>query len=508
MCHLRGKGNSVVTIISIYRVCKQSSTGKNTITIQQQRDIQKETGDLVNARNKYTEDMAKIIHYLQSMSHHIIICGDANEDMNDRSQNNTWRNMLNNCNMRLASDIKFPGESLPITYERGKKCLDMIALSASLPISIIQGMGYLPYSDPIPSDHRAVYIDLDSKVLFGTQIPDITKSTFRHFNTRNMRQTNKYLDELRRHLRNYNMAQKVEDLRNDISTNKYPKDTLISKCKILEKKMNELMTAAEKSLYKGKYNSKHWSSSTLQHAAHTCFLLKKQRRYMLNREEFTNAELDALEDDIAAATLRLQQCQQDSRQNRDADLEYNSQELAGQWKVTAEQAKKILLHAEKSKKMFRKLKSIIKPNAISSLKTVMVPKPCIELEESVNDDDDPSHRLVEVVDPSQVFDITLKRNADSLMRSCEAVSATGPISDAMGYDNGNEDFTLSLIKGTINIHEYSAQYPEIQQELEAFLQASSNPAIEEMQWDFGRVEYQALFKKHESQRPVVHLACI
>lgn len=91
---------------------------------------------------------------------------------------NKWRAMLQNCNMCLATDIKFPTEQLPATYERGQKCLDMVAISNSLPISVIKAMGYLPYSDPIPSDHRAVYVDLYTKTLFGTCIPDLTKSTF------------------------------------------------------------------------------------------------------------------------------------------------------------------------------------------------------------------------------------------------------------------------------------------------------------------------------------------
>lgn len=100
---------------------------------------------------------------------------------------------------------------------------------------------------------------------------------------------------------------------------------------------------------------------------------------MLKREEYTNEELDLLEDDIALAYVRLKECQQDSTKNRDDDLEYNSNELAGQWHVTAEQAKKTLLHAEKSKKMFWKLKSIIKPVTNSSLKSVLVPKDDVEL---------------------------------------------------------------------------------------------------------------------------------
>ena len=89
-----------------------------------------------------------------------------------------------------------------------------------------------------------------------------------------MHQTNKYLDEVQQHYTNYNMLEKVKTLCDDILSYKYDCDILIQKCKILETKARELMTASEKSLYKGKYNSKHWSSTALQHAAHICFMLK------------------------------------------------------------------------------------------------------------------------------------------------------------------------------------------------------------------------------------------
>lgn len=139
LAHLQGKGKSIITIISIYRVCKQGGGGKNTIWLQQQRDIQSATGQLVNPRTKFTEDMATLLHFLQQRNHHVIICGDVNNDMNDKSSSNTWRSMLQSCNMSVVTDIKFPGASLPATYERGTRCLDMVAISSGIPINTFQG---------------------------------------------------------------------------------------------------------------------------------------------------------------------------------------------------------------------------------------------------------------------------------------------------------------------------------------------------------------------------------
>ena len=226
LSHMQGKQNCIVTIITVYRVCIQSGQGKNTITIQQQRDIQQDTGHLVNARERYTDDIAKLVQFLQQKSHHVILCGDANDDMNDKSHKNKWRKMLQACNMSIVSDLKFPTATLPATYERGRRCLDMVAISQGIPLSSIRAMGYLSYSDPLPSDHRAIYLDLDAESLFGTHLPDLTKSSFRHFNTKNKKQMDRYVKELKNHYETNNMLTKVTNLRQDILSEKMNKQLL------------------------------------------------------------------------------------------------------------------------------------------------------------------------------------------------------------------------------------------------------------------------------------------
>ena len=493
--HLKGKDRVIVSIITVYRACLQSGQGKNTISIQQQRDIQVETGTLVNARTRFTEDLAKIVLYLQNQSHHVILCGDVNEDLNDKSMKNTWRNMLRTCNMYLATDVKFPHAKLPVTYERGRKCLDMVALSSNLPPTCIKAVGYLSYGDPLPSDHRAIFLDLDATVLFGTHLPDVTKSTFRHFNTKNKKQMNKYVEELKRHYSNNKIPEKVQQLHQDILQKRGDTAQLIHRCKRLEKKTRELMIAAENKLYKGRYGSKHWSCLSSQHAAHQCFILNKQRRHMLNSGEYTIEEMESMEYQIETAKKILKQSQLDARKHRDKDLEQNSHEQAGEWKVTQEQAKKIIVNAEKSKKLFAKLKRSIKANPISSLKNILVPAPSIGVQQQSDKGDETSAQWVNVTSPEQVFEITLRQNASNLMRSCNAVSATGPISQKLGFQADDKEFINSLLSGDIDAKALASHYPELKTELEEFLRSCQNTSQSEMQWEFGKDEYQSLFKK-------------
>ena len=457
--------------------------------------MQKATGTLYNSRIKYTEDMGKLILYLQSLSHQIILCGDVNDDMNDSTSANKWREMLKLCDMSVVTDFRFPSEKLPATYERSHRCLDMVAISSNIPQSAVTAVGYLPFCNPLPSDHRAIFVDFDANALFGTHIPDLTRSSFKHFSTRNMRQANKYLDNLRKHYKVNNMYDKVCNLKQEILSAdelKYP--TLIYKCKQLEKKSRELMVASEKKLYKGKYQSAHWSSRKLVNAAATYLRLKKQRRYMLNRP-YSSEEYEDMENKVAEALIHLKDSQENSRKLRDEELEYNANELSKDWKATPEQVKKILLNAEKSQKLFRKLKGTMKNNNISSLKHLLVPKPCIEPGSEVNDDDDPSHRWVEVMDPDKVFEITLQTNARNLMRSNQAISAEGPFKDRLGFQAENEVFIQDLLNGKIDAAEISQSYPDVAEELEEFLKASANTNRKDMSWSFDVDEYQQLFKK-------------
>lgn len=279
-----------------------------------------------------------------------------------------------------------------------------------IPINAILKVGYLPFCDPILSNHCAIYVDLDASILFGTQLPDLTRSTFHHFNTDNREQMNRYLDEVQRHYKNNDLLTKVKQLRNRIlASDGSNNDSLIAMCKNLEKKARELMFAAEKKLYKGKYKVTHWSLRPLAASAERYLLLKKQKRYMLCEGEYTSDELEELDEKVYEALLKLKECQQKSRQLRDEQLDYNAQEKAGDWKITKEQAKKVIKNAEKSQSMFRKLKSCIKPSESSSLKHLLVPRPCIEPTKSSHDEDDPSHRWASVIDSDQVFELVLKK---------------------------------------------------------------------------------------------------
>ena len=61
IAHLKGRGNSVISIISVYQVCENGDTGRNTAYLQQQTDFLEKYGRLVNPRTQLCKDLEKVL---------------------------------------------------------------------------------------------------------------------------------------------------------------------------------------------------------------------------------------------------------------------------------------------------------------------------------------------------------------------------------------------------------------------------------------------------------------
>jgi hypothetical protein len=165
---LTGKQNTSVTIITAYRVCKQKGGEGGTIYHQQQLDFEENDICHVNLRAQFCKDMVKLVRELHSKNHIVILMGDFNDNLNLPSgQVNT---MLRDCCLRnTIIDSTRQCGSLPSTYDHGKTCLDMIAITnhPRIPTSIVKAAGFFPHYHFFQTDHRAIYCDIDTSVLFG-----------------------------------------------------------------------------------------------------------------------------------------------------------------------------------------------------------------------------------------------------------------------------------------------------------------------------------------------------
>lgn len=83
------------------------------------------------------------------------------------------------------------------TYNRNINHITIDGIWRTQSIINIERAGYLPFDAGCPSDHRTIWLDIDSKTALGIPQPHIIRSITLKLNTRDPRMRNKYTDILR-----------------------------------------------------------------------------------------------------------------------------------------------------------------------------------------------------------------------------------------------------------------------------------------------------------------------
>lgn len=151
-------------IISAYQVCRQSRPGTNTASSQQvaQLILEQARGSdnhRQNPRQAFINDLSNFIRQVQADNEEILLAGDFNDDIS--SPQSGMKQLATTCGLVDLFGTRLGTTDSPPTYQRGNKRLDYILMSPSL-ISAVKAAGYDPYGYRIPSDHRAMYVDLST----------------------------------------------------------------------------------------------------------------------------------------------------------------------------------------------------------------------------------------------------------------------------------------------------------------------------------------------------------
>ena len=249
---LSGKANRKLTIITLYRVCNQKNQedGRCTIYMQQENDLINDNRTLTEPREAILCDLTSLITKLKVKGHDIILLGDMNGNVDtcDRVEKFLYDNELYD-----AIKTTHPGMG-PATYDRGSRCIDLIAISNTIEPTAVKRCGYLPFYKGIFSDHRGMYVDLDITALFNKAKPDTTKEIYKRFTTSQVKKCAKYIDNLVIHVKEAAIDRKIDDLcerMNNFETNGEGNiDEMIHECKKLFSKTTQIMKASEKKVGK------------------------------------------------------------------------------------------------------------------------------------------------------------------------------------------------------------------------------------------------------------------
>jgi hypothetical protein len=103
------------------------------------------------------------------------------------------------------------GSDEPATYQRGQKRLDyMLCTSELLPAVTACGIT-MPFKILSPSDHRTIFVDFDTNLLFGSLPLELASPKAKAFHSRDYESSEKYIHTVNAYCAEHNLFQRSED---------------------------------------------------------------------------------------------------------------------------------------------------------------------------------------------------------------------------------------------------------------------------------------------------------
>ena len=221
---LRRNSGPSITIIVTYQVVNVDPTHSRPTTYATQLFAQYLHQGRPNPhklQQHHTEDLVHLIRQLQLQGESIILAGDLNEELGMSSSGMT--RLLRECHL-VDPILQKHGHVEFSTYQRGTKVLDYILVDPTL-LPHVVAAGYEPFGNHIISDHRGVYIDLDTARSFGSTIQPLLPLQLCDLSTKRSHQIAPYFHHKKQHLHDHAWFQRVTDLQRAMDQD-HPNDAL------------------------------------------------------------------------------------------------------------------------------------------------------------------------------------------------------------------------------------------------------------------------------------------
>jgi hypothetical protein len=495
---LNGQSGKILTVITTYRPCITTNDGECTIHMQQMRDLIHAGIEHPDPREELLCDLCAFILHLHEDNHTVFLLGDMNSDVQDDPR---ILRFLEDCGLQNVLSTRHGSiEKFPTSYDRGRRCVDIMAASKTLPPSEILRSGMLPFYYNFATDHRGFYCDVSTKWLFSKITADVTKSTMHRFTTSRVPRCERYLDKLEDLMDNSEMNASVQHLRTDMLryiNNPTGRDVepMITRCKNLFNTMTGYMKCADKRCGSIHYPNGYAMSDKIKKSAERIFQVKHQlRRHSINGDPDDDGLLQQLKQDLRDSYKHLRNEQANSRETREEFLEALKEKRATEWKMEPCDALRIIQESERSRTKHAKHKKFMKPGMGGALRRLLVPAPCTGKVNNIRD----TSQYYSVEDPEHIFDILLRRNFTQLQRSQQSIFSTGSFAEKLGHHGENEEFFAQLLRGLDNATQYDDEYPHYKGELAPFIASlKSQVQVDDttFQWTFGTKEFIKTFRK-------------
>jgi hypothetical protein len=140
-------------------------------------------------RAQILKDLTTLIHKWIAIKYDIILMWDSNEGISKSTSK--LHHFMNKNNLSPIHHT-----FLNATYARGTQCIDFIMATPAIHTAAIHS-GYLPFYNGIwNSDHRGVFVDINTTTLFQEHLPSLHTTIPRHINSNNKKQVFRFITSL------------------------------------------------------------------------------------------------------------------------------------------------------------------------------------------------------------------------------------------------------------------------------------------------------------------------
>jgi len=245
---LKGQGGRIIRIIALYRPCR--SDGPLSTYQQHCRGLTKLNRNEC-PRAAVLTDLTLEVRNWQEEGDEIILLTDFNEDVRS-----PWiQRYFEDLNLVEALTY-LTGLPPTATHNRGSTPIDGIYISPAL-LPSISG-GYLAFETILPSDHRALWIDVPGILLGLDETPHLRKPQARRLQCRDPRVVKKYVEHLTQTLEAEQVFSRFDTLRSSILHHRMTKVQQYE-YEVLDRTVTSARISAEKHCRKFKMGQVPWT---------------------------------------------------------------------------------------------------------------------------------------------------------------------------------------------------------------------------------------------------------
>jgi len=194
-----GKGHVALRVVSAYRPVYNPS-GPLSAYNRQRAYLYGQDDDRC-PRSAFSEDLVRELTTWIDAGDQLCLLVDVNDPIHNCDLTNRLRD-LGLVEIFLTNHSRCP----PPTYNRGQAAIDAIYVTPAL---LGSRCGYLAFGDAIPSDHRAIWVDIPYHIAFGHSSPPIIRPRARRLQCQDPRVVDRYLLQYRQFLAGHRLAERA-----------------------------------------------------------------------------------------------------------------------------------------------------------------------------------------------------------------------------------------------------------------------------------------------------------